>query len=1107
MRFDTRALSLVCKVTIAFGIASSLGADELAKSFRDPPASARPHTWWHWMNGRVTKQGITADLEWMQRVGIGGVQAFHIADGFEPGPVGYLSSTWLQMFEHAAREADRLGLEMCVHNCAGWSSSGGPWITPELAMQEVVWTEMQIDATSADRIQLAQPNTRHDFYRDIAVVAFPTPASEIRGAAPRLREWKAKAGFERKNRPERDRRQLVADQVIDGEQILELTDRMDRDGKLDWHPSTGTWTILRIGHTPTGQTNLPAPKEGVGLECDKLNPRAAEVHWQNFIEPIRAQLGSLAGKTLRSVLIDSYEARHQNWTSDFDQEFRHRCGYDLRPWLPAVTGRVIESVDQTERFLWDFRRVIGELVAENYYRKFEQLCHENSLQMAVEPYGYWGVFNDFEVARYGDLLMGEFWTDRPTAWFVPTTKFAASAAHADGRPVVGAEAFTSGLGSAGWLNYPARLKALGDHYYCQGLNRVIFHTCVHQPWLSHRPGMTMWRWGMQMNRHNTLAEEMGPWLRYMARSQYLLQQGEFVADLCYLADEDTPNSPTTCEQLCPPPPAGYDYDAIAASTLDAMEVRDGKIRLPSGMTYRALVLPDSELLRPELLKSALRLADAGGMIVASVRPTASPSLSDSPNSDQLVQKLADDLWSQRNFREALTTVELGAVLSELGITPDVTCDDAELGTDIEYIHRRTANADIYFLSNQRDRRLSCRPVFRVLDRTPEIWSPETGASRPATVWTSLGNQGTQVDLQLAPAESVFVVFRTPKADRPQFASLTNSNHLSNGANGTTQRVVIEKAVYGRLAGQASERADVTKLIQNYARDGRCRVPVSNYLAKDPAPNQPKQLLVRYRIDGAPREDVIPEHKWWTLDASSPVGPPRAGIETVNNQATLVTYASGRHELGRADGPPLQVEVPTLPTPQQIAGPWSVEFGDLANNRRVEFNELRSWSEHADDLIRHYSGTATYRISFNLAAEQTAEGVRHWLDLGDVEVLAELQVNNGPAVSLWKSPYATDITRWTRPGRNELEVKVINLWANRLIGDERFSADYSIDRSGSMSQVPAWLEHDEPRPSEERKAIATFKHWAVDDALLPSGLLGPVQLYFGREIDLSGIRPK
>jgi hypothetical protein len=1080
--------------------AAAIRADPLATSFRVPPASARPHTWWHWMNGRITREGITADLEWMQRVGIGGVQAFHIADGFEPGPVGYLSPEWLQIFEHAASESNRLGLEMCLHNCAGWSSSGGPWITPELAMQEVVWTQQRIDATPQTTIQLERPKAKHDYYRDIAVVAFRTPPAEVAGHVTRLRNWKAKAGFERKNRPTRDTRKLDADQVIARDAIVDLTDRMDADGTLDWTPPAGEWTILRIGHTPTGQTNLPAPAEGLGLECDKLNPEAAELHWQHVVEPVRAQLGPLAGKTMRSVLIDSYEARHQNWTPGFDAEFSRRMGYDLQVWLPALTGRVVDSAELTERFLWDFRHVIGELVAENYYGKFEQLCHDHGLQLAVEPYGYWGVFNDFEMARYGDLPMGEFWTDRPTTWSVPTTKFAASAAHAFGRNVVAAESFTSGLGSAGWLNYPARLKTLGDHFYCQGLNRVIFHTCVHQPWLHNRPGMTMWRWGMQMNRNNTLAERLGPWLTYMARTQFLLQQGEFVADLCYLADEDTPNSSVTRSALLPAPPNGYDYDHVAASVLHTMEVRDGHIVLLSGMRYRALVLPANASLRPELLQEAIRLANAGATVVAATPPKAAPGLQNFPACDDRVRRLADELWNNERFIEADLVDELSATLKNLGVNPDFACKGVELGSDLEYIHRRTAAADIYFVSNQRGIRVHARPIFRVANRVPELWNPETGETSATPVWRSLGSRGTEVDLQLEPAEAVFVVFRRAAPAENRISALEVETPLEAHADLFT--ISIDEAIYGRLGGTESERADVTPLVRDFARDGRCRVPVTNYLAKDPAPKFLKHLVVRYRIDGEPYEDVVRENDWWTLDVGPTFGPPPAAVETTEQGATLVSYQPGRHAMLQSDGSRQLMDVPLPPAPLEVAGPWSVAFADLAGNQQFSFPKLVSWSRHAEETVRHYSGTATYRATFHLSADQFADGLRHWLELGDVEVLAELRINGGDSIPLWKRPFAAEVSRWTKSGFNEVEVSVTNLWANRLIGDERFSADFPIDQNGSMSHVPDWLEQDRPRPSRDRKAVATFKHWSVDDELLPSGLLGPVRLYFGHAIPIS-----
>jgi hypothetical protein len=586
----------------------------------------------------------------------------------------------------------------------------------------------------------------------------------------------------------------------------------------------------------------------------------------------------------------------------------------------------------------------------------------------------------------------------------------------------------------------------------------------------------------------------------MARTQFLLQQGEFVADLCYLADEDTPISSVSRSALRPAPPDGYDYDHVAASVLPTMEVRDDHIVLPSGMWYRALVLPANTSLRPELLQEAIRLVKAGGTVVAATRPNVAPGLQNFPACDDRVRRLTDELWTNQRFIEADSVDELSAALVNLGVNPDIACEVVELGRDVEYIHRRTEDSDIYFVSNQRDTRVHVRPIFRVANRVPELWYPETGEMRAAPVWRSLGSRGTEVDLQLESADAVFVVFRQAASADSGIVDLdveTPSDAMSQ-----LPTISIDEALYGRLAGNVSERADVTPLIRDFARAGYCRVPVTNYLAKDPAPKFPKHLLVRYRINGEPHEDVARENDWWTLDVRANVGPPPAAVEATKQGTKLVSYRPGRHALLRTDGSRRLIDVPAPPAPIEVSGPWEVEFGDLAGNQQFTFPKLISWSSKSADTIRHYSGSGKYRATFDLTADQCADGLRHWLDLGDVEVLAELRINEGDSIPLWKSPFAADVSRWTKPGLNELEVTVTNLWANRLVGDERFSADYSLDQNGSMSHVPDWLEQDRPRPSSDRKAVATFKHWSVDDDLLPSGLLGPVRLYFGRVVPIS-----
>jgi len=514
-------------------------ADTLEAGFESPPDSAKPQTWWHWMNGNITKEGITADLEAMKQIGYGGATVVNADCGIPPGSVPFMSPEWREDFKFAAQEANRLGLELCVENCAGWSSSGGPWNTPTNAMQRVTTSEVRVTGPTNFSASLPQPPTKLDFYRDIAVLAFRAPDDErvrmsdyspvasassneqpgdkltdgnagtfIRLPVPKnhkpqfaqlefqkpfpartviivggpgfpqcggqilvsddgksfrtvrsfvfgrsaftnrlislgaqpvaARFWRvqftkaagtakniplaeielsprlsidnleAKAGFSGEAVLSSSDAGNTTAGTIQRRDIIDLTSKIDADGRLDWQVPAGDWVILRVGYTPTGVTNHPAPQEGLGLECDKLSKEALDAHWAGFMQKVLDDVGPLAGKTLDGSLIDSYEVGGQNWTKDFRAEFEKRRGYDPLKFLPVFTDRVVDNPAVSERFLWDMRRTIADLFAENYYGHFSELCREHGLKSDIEPYT--GPYESLQSGASSGLVMGEFWT-------------------------------------------------------------------------------------------------------------------------------------------------------------------------------------------------------------------------------------------------------------------------------------------------------------------------------------------------------------------------------------------------------------------------------------------------------------------------------------------------------------------------------------------------------------------------------------------------------------------------------------------------------------------------------------------------------------------------
>lgn len=742
-------------------------AGNLESGFLNPPGQARPHTFWLWMNGNITSEGITADLEAMARVGIGGVLIFNVAGShgcdIPPGPIDYLSDKWLDLVRHAASEAQRLGLELGLHNCAGWATTGGPWVKPEHAMQKLVSTETILWGNRRITKKLPQPEVREDYYRDIAVYALPSSMD----TGFRVHQWQPKAG-QRGGRAGRqpDLKPAPDGTAIPTEAIVDVSRHVRDDDTLVWDAPPGRWKIVRLGHTATGQTNHPSPNAGRGLEIDKLRREGLDVHWREGIQPMLDHLGPLAGagKPLNSITVDSYEAGLNHWTPRMREEFLKRRGYDPRPYLLALTGRLIGDGPTTDRFLWDFRRTVADLFADNYYGYFADLCHDHGLLFSTEPYT--SCFEGLAVAAKADIPMGEFWADGGYSF---SLRLAASIAHINGRTVAGAEAFTAAPQIGRWQNYPGSLRRVGDLAWSKGINRLIFHRYALQPWFDKAPGMTMGQYGCHFERTNTWWEPGRAWMQYIARSQFLLQSGEFGADVLCFAGNAAPNGAVTRKDLSA---AGYGYDACGTDILMALRVDDGDIILPSGKRYRLLVLPNTPFHTPAFARKLRELVRAGAAILGP-KPLHTPSLANFPASEEEVRAIGEEVWGKcdgftvtsNRFGKGrvFAGISPAEVLAELGVPPAV-----QLPPDshaLAWLHRSMIDADIFFVSNQSASMINTVVGFLAAGRKPEFWDAEQGAIRPSPGWTVAG-QHVRVPLQLAPEKSVFVVFRHPGKAEP-----------------------------------------------------------------------------------------------------------------------------------------------------------------------------------------------------------------------------------------------------------------------------------------------------------------------------------------------------
>ena len=468
---------------------SAFSPSDLAGQFANPPASARPWVYWFWLSGNLTKEGITADLEAMQRVGIGGVLIMEVNQGAPAGKVAFGHPEWMELFKFMLKEADRLGLKVNMSNDAGWCGSGGPWITPKLSMQRVVWTETVVDGARRFEGILPQPKANVNYYEDIATLAMPLPS----GTTGFVSDIQGKTSFTVRVAPPQPASfpSIAKEATVQRNAIVDVSTMMDKTGKLAWDAPAGKWMILRMGHTSTGQNNQPAPEPGRGLECDKLSKAAAETHFNGLMGKIIADSHLLTGeeRALVATHIDSWEVGSQNWTPLMREEFKKRRGYDLMPFLPTFTGRVVESLEVTERFLWDLRQTVSDMIIENYAGHFHTLARRHGMRLSIEAYGE--PADDMTYAGKADEPMAEFWSWSKFGAASSCTEMA-SAAHIYGRRILGAEAFTA-TDKEKWLGHPAVIKDLGDWAFCEGINRFVVHRYAMQPWTKpdRAPGMSV----------------------------------------------------------------------------------------------------------------------------------------------------------------------------------------------------------------------------------------------------------------------------------------------------------------------------------------------------------------------------------------------------------------------------------------------------------------------------------------------------------------------------------------------------------------------------------------------------------------------------------------
>ena len=1140
---------------------SSKGIEELAKKFNEPEQSAKPWVYWMWMNGNISAEGITNDLQAMHDVGIGGVMMFNI--GMNPeGKIHYRTKEWMDMVRHAAVTAHKLGIKFVFHNCDGWGSSGGPWVTKENAMKKIVYSETKIAGGELYNQAVPLPKINLDYYKDIAILAFPTPAKDIRvpnisGKAGNTRDFNLTIGKEI----------VSVDAMIKSTDILDLSKYFTDKGILNWKAPAGKfWTILRIGYTPTGSRNGPATKYGVGLECDKLSKESLNEHWQLGIQPVINELGT---RDLTGILVDSYEKGGGNWTAEMQKEFKLRRGYDLMNWLPVISGRYINSGAETESFLWDFRKTIAELLRDNFYNHFVKLANDEGLNFYVEPYE--GPYDSLQVASAATELLGECWTNGE---MIHWNKVASSSAHIHGIKLVGSEVFTEDAFNGRWQEHPRVLKSLGDRVWSEGVNHFIIHRYAHQPWQNVRPGQSLGSYGSHFERTNTWWKQSKAWISYITRAQQVLQEGRFVADIALIADEGMPSHVTYRPDI---KLKGYDYDLISAKYFSDFQYIGNEFVLPGGARYKALIFPDNEYLTLGALEKIKQLTDAGATIFAP-RPISSPSRSDYTD-QKIYDELVNEVFNEK--KKVIWTNNFNEIVDRLGISPDFEVCDSSVNT--AWIHRTINNDHIYFVSNQMKEPVDAECKFRVKNGyAAEIWKPETGAIIKTEYAYSKDNR-VMLKLQFQPEESYFIVFKEMgNTLRHDCVAIKKAGGRAERRISPLPELNITSAQFGIFEIKLKNMVDVTHAVRKNVKNNGLSVLSQNHLGGDSAPGNMKTLWVEYRQDGKifnaftlanKRLEIAPSEKrleilralygilpkdmnniphYYSIDISNevkgllengqlkfkPIDILKDEIrDDIPRQVKISYLADGAERVLVADMNemvhlPLDVWRSLQPFPEltyrdakQFAMVWESGQYELdkgtGSSRNILIDNVPEEKAIKGDWLVHFPGVTDIGKPevFNDLHSYTAnknENIKYFS--GTASYNKEINISEesfSEGLDIWLDLGRVECiaevsingkrlkTLWKEPYRINI-TGVVNPGVNKLKVDvtnllvNRLIGDEQYP-ADYKNGYPAWLKDSSLKRESPRQTFSVVKLWQQDDELKESGLLGPVVLKFSKKV--------
>lgn len=1003
---------------------TSVDYPELKSGFANPPAEARLRCYWWWLNSMATKESITRDLEEMKAKGYGGAllidagsSNYQVSQRTAAGPV-FMSSEWMELYKHAVKEADRFGIELSVNVLSGWNP-GAPSITPELAMKKIVWSEVDVTGGKLIHMELPQPEKRL-MYKDVLVQAIPKKqGAPVQNEA--IENWKKKSFNEsigwkgvyplyelRTDFPE-----TSIEFVVKKDEIIDLTGKF-KNGKLEWDAPVGKWTIIRYGYTCTGvHTSTSSDGWDGGLSVDHLSSEAFEVFNQTVITPLIKTAQSV-GNSLKYLHTGSWEMGLVSWTKNFQAEFKKYRSYDIQKYMPVLAGRIVENRSESNRFLHDFRKTVGDCVADNHYQLFYNLAHKYEMGIHPESGGPQSAPVDaLKVMSISDIPMGEFWAMANTHRIKDDERLfvrqSGCVAHTNGKRFVAAEGPTS-IGPQ-WERSPMDLKGNIDRVFCSGVNRIVWHTFNSSPKEYGIPGNEYFA-GTHLNPNVTWWKQSKDFISYLDRCSYLLQQGLFVADVLYYYGDDVPNFVFMKEDL-QELNFGYDWDKCSKDViLNRASVKDNKIILPDGMSYRVMMIPSEKGIDLNVLRKLEQLVTEG-MTLIGPRPTGATGLTGFPKSDQKLNEIAAKMWGKTDGKtvtenkygkgHVIWGKNINQVLSEMNVLPDLQFKGTHPKTALDYIHRTTSDQEIYFVINSfgqmkyndfeyryltslPDRWEQVECSFRVTGKVPELWNPITGETKEIVAYRE-ENGRTIIPLLFEPEGSKFIIFKN-----------------------------------------AEQKPHITEIRKN-------------------------------------DQSIFPDFTLGTRDYPS--------IDFCRNGETVVAEINepGTYSMVWSDGRRGEIKIKTTNQPIALSGEWEIRFDpNWGAPSSTKTDQLKSWTEFDDQGIKYYSGTASYHKKFDLKQSDLIQNSL-LLDLGNVKEMASVKINGQQLQVIWSAPFRFNLNPYIKVGTNHLEVEVVNMWPNRLIGDGKLQHSQRLTKTN----------------------INKFDAPDAEKYLRVSGLMGPVEV--------------